>query len=193
MITALIIVVWLLLIAFLIGQYTGFVRYMFHPQTFYLQELHNFNAEVTEVPLSQTTVTIPLKVQAPEPQILYRDENYTITLTYVSFDEDSYTQKNPTRRWWVEISYTRHASFNEVSYVSPAQSGTATVTLANGETVTQELRWQGESYDENTAFVRLCFLEVPKDTPTEGCFASISFDAMSHVRWTRTGIGSRAN
>ena len=66
------------------------------------------------------------------------------------------------------------------------------MTLSNGEMLTQELHWQGEGYYGDTAYVRLYFLEIPKDTSTEGLSAEISFDAMTFVRWTRTGVGLRA-
>lgn len=192
LITAAVILIWFLLIAVLIGQYTGYLPYLVSPADFYLSELHNFEAEVTEIPGSETTLTIPIKAQSGEPQILYQGEGYTVSLTYVGVDEDSYIKDSPLRRWWIELSYTQTSTFSEISYVSPAQSGTVTVTLTNGEALTQNLHWQGEGYYGDTAYIRLYFLELPKDTPTEGASAEISFDAMTLVRWTRTGIGIRA-
>ena len=192
LITAGVIFLWCLLIAFLIGQYTGYLPYLFSPSDFYLSELHNFAAEVTKIPDSEVTLSIPVRASNAEAQILYHSDSYTVSLTYVGFDEDSYTEDDPLRRWWVELTYTQTADFSEVSYISPAQSGTATVTLANGDVVTQEIHWQGDGYYGDTAYVRLYFLEIPKETPTEGCSAEISFDAMTLVRWTRTGVGIRA-
>ncbi len=192
LITAAVLLLWCLLIAFLVGQYTGYLTYLFSPADFYLSELHNFRAEETVIPDSKITLSVPVRSTSSEPQILYRSGDYTVSLTYVGFDEDSYTEGDPLRRWWVEFSYTQISDFSEVTYVSPAQSGTATVTLASGEVLTQPLHWQGDGYYGDTAYVRLYFLEIPKDTPTDGLSAEISFDDMTLVRWIRAGIGIRA-
>ena len=92
-----------------------------------------------------------------------------------------------------ELSFEKTVSFSEISYVSPAETGTATVTLANGHTLSQELRWQSEGqYENGTAYVRLYFLDVPKSTSTEGGQANLTFDAMFLVTWRRTGVGPQS-
>lgn len=193
LITAAVVVAWLIIVTLLVGQYTGFLPYLRDPYGFYRSELHNFDVEVTELADSRVTVTLPITAHTPDRQVLYQSDDFQVTLTYVGFDEDSYTENDPLRRFWVELTYTQISDFSEIAYVSPAETGTVTVTLADGQVLTQELHWKSDGYYGDTAFVRLYFLEVPKNTVvTADGQAEITFDPMSLVRWTRTGIGIRA-
>ncbi len=193
MITAAVILLWLLLVAFLVGQYTGLIPYLWNPHSFYLEELHNFSVTVETLEGSQASVSVPLVSKAVDPQVLYESDGYRVTLTYVGFDEDKYTVDQPKRRWYVELAYTQTSSFSEIAYVSPAESGSATVTLPDGEIISQSLYWQGSGYYENgTAYVRLYFADFPSDRNTAGAVAEISFDPMTYVRWHRTGVGLQA-
>ncbi len=192
LVTVLVLAAWLVVVALLVGQYTGFLPYLMDPHGFYLSELHNFNAEVTELEDSRVTVTLPITTHTPDRQVLYQSDEFRVTLTYIGFDEDSYTEDDPLRRWWVELTYTQIADFSEITYVSPAETGAVTATLADGQVITQGLHWKGDGYYGDTAYVRLYFLETPKNTVTQGGTAEISFDPMTLVKWTRTGVGIRA-
>lgn len=193
LVTAAVIVVWLVVVALLVGQYTGFLPYLVDPHGFYRSELHNFNVEVTELSDSRVTVTLPITPHTPDRLVLYQSNEFCVTLTYVGFDEDSYTKNDPLRRFWVELTYTQISDFSEITYVSPAETGTVTATLADGQIITQELHWKSDGYYGDTAFVRLYFLEVPKNTVvTADDIVQITFDPLSLVRWTRTGVGMRA-
>lgn len=192
MVTGCIIGVWVLLIAFLIGQYTGFVDYLFHPQTFYLEELHNFEAQVTPLENSGTQVSFSLSSGSLSPQSLYTQGDHRVTLTQIGYDEIQ-TDEQVICKWWVELIYTQSTSFFEITYVAPTGTGTAKVTLPGQDEVTQSLAWQGEDrYDDGTAYIRLCFLEVPKGTSVEGGTVELCFDDLKQVCWHRTGVGRRA-
>ena len=192
-ITASVILLWLLLVAILVGQYTGFLSYLWNPHSFYLEELHNFAVTVKTLEGSEASVSVPLVSQSVDPRVLYEADGYRVILTYVGFDEDKYSVDQPKRRWYAELAYTQVSSFSEITYVSPAESGSATVTLPDGESVSQSLYWQGSGYYENgTAYVRLYFADFPADEDTAGAVADISFAPMTYVRWQRTGVGSQA-
>lgn len=193
-ITLLVVLAWLLLVAILLCQYTGILPYLMDNHSFYLKELHNFEAEVTLLEDTATSITVPLVAHTPDTRVLYREGGYEVAITYVGFDESHYVEDKPLRRWWIELTYTQVDSFTEITYISPPETGTATVTLADGKEVTQDLHWHDNGYNsDGTAFVRLCFFETDPQTVTEDGTATISFDPMTLVRWQRTGIGLKAS
>lgn len=191
LVTVCVITVWVLLISLLLAQYTGFLPYLCAPQTAYLEELHNFEVSSTPLGGSEASVSVPLLSHVPDGSLLYEAGDHAVRLSYVGFDEDELSaDEGGIRRWWVELTFDKSVSFSKVSYVSPAETGTATVTLSDGQVLTQALVWQDEGqYENGTAYIRLYFLETPKSTPTEGSVAEIRFDTMSLVTWTRTGVG----
>ena len=191
-VTGCIIGVWVLLIAVLVGQYIGFVRYLFHPQTFYLEELHNFEAQVTPLEDTDRQITLTISQGSLGSEIIYAQDDHRVTLTQMGVDEIT-VDKKVICRWWVELAYTQDTEFSKITYVAPDHSGTAVVSISSDEEMTNSLTWQGEGrYDDGRAYVRLCFLEVPKDTDLRGGKVQLHLDDMKLVSWHRIGVGKRA-
>lgn len=191
-VTGCIIGVWVLLITFLVGQYTGFVRYLFHPQTFYLEELHNFEAQVTPLEGTDRQLTLTISHGSLGGEIIYAEGDHRVTLTQMGVDEIT-VDKKVICRWWVELVYTQDTGFSKVTYVAPENSGTAVVSISSDEEMTHPLTWQGEGrYDDGRAYVRLCFLEVPKGTDLRDGKVQLHLDDMKLVSWHRIGVGKRA-
>ncbi len=190
--TGCIIGVGVLLIAFFIGQYTGFVSYLFHPHTSYLKELHNFEAQVTPLENSDVQIILPLSAGRLSGEAIYEQGDHRVTLTQIGVDEIR-TDEQVIRKWWIELTYTQSSGFSKVTYVAPTGTGTATVVFPDQEEISRDLAWQGEGrYDDGTAYIRLCFWEAPKDKDTQDGTVTIHFDDMKQVCWQRTGVGPRA-
>ena len=194
LVTLIILVVWLLIIAILVSWYTGVIAYLLHPHEAYLSELYNFSSETTVLQNTEVHLTLSLSSEGVQRQELYRNGEDYVTLTYLGYDEDTLSaEKGGFRRYWIELSYPRHTSFSEVTYTSPSETGTSTVTLPSGELLTQSIHWKDDDCnDEGIASVKLYVLFLPKDTDPKNLAIDISLDPMVHVRWTRNTVGPRA-
>lgn len=194
LVTLIILVAWLLIIAVLVSWYTGVIAYLLHPHEAYLSELYNFSSETTVLQGTEVHLTLPLSSEGIQRQELYRSGEDYVTLTYLGYDEDTLSaEKGGLRRYWIELSYPRHTSFSEVTYISPSETGTSTVTLPSGEVLTQSIHWKDDDCnDQGIASVKLYVLSIPKDTDIENLTIDISLDPMVHVRWTRNTVGPRA-
>ena len=194
LVTLAILIGWLLIITILISWYTGVIAYVLHPHKAYLSELHNFSSETTILTGTETHMTLELNSGALQHTDLYRNGSDYVTLTYIGYDEDSVSaEKGGLRRYWIELAYPLHASFSEVSYIAPAESGTASVTLPSGEVLTQEIYWKSEdNNDQGVVYIKLYILSLPKDTNTDGLSVDVSLDPMIRVQWTRNAVGPRA-
>ena len=191
LVTVAIIAGWLLLVSVLIGWYTGLISYLLHPQESYLSELHNFSSNTTILADTKVQVTLPLTSGQLQQEVIYQDGSDSVALTYIGCDEDELSaEKGGLRHYWIEFSYPRHTSFSEITYISPAESGTATVTLPDGKTITQSIYWKSDGCSQNgLAYVRLYVLSLPKNTNTDGLSFELSLDSMTHVQWTRHSVG----
>ncbi len=195
LVTAAILTGWLLVVSLLLGWYTGLLSYFFHPYDSYLAELHNFTSQTTVLSGTEASVTLSLTSGAVQQQELYRSGEDYVTLTYVGYDEDELpAEKGGLRRYWIELSYPRHTAFSEITYVSPAESGTSTVVLPSGETQTQSIYWKSDGCNEQgIAYLRLYVLALPKDTPSDGLTCILSLDPMTQVHWSRNAVGPRSD
>ncbi len=194
LVTLAILIAWLLIVAILLAWYTGMLAYLLHPHNAYLSELYNFSSETTAIQDTEVHMTLTLSTGTSQRTELYRNGEDYVTLTYIGCDEDTLpADKGGLKRYWIELSYPRHTSFSEVTYIAPAETGTSTVTLQNGEILTQSIDWKDDDCnDQGIAYVRLYVLSLPKDTNTDGLTLDLSLDPMTHVRWTRNSVGPRA-
>lgn len=194
LVTLVILLVWLLIIAILLAWYTGMIAYLLHPHDAYLSELYNFSSETTVLQDTEAHLTLSLSASGVQRQELYRSGEDFVSLTYFSYDEDTLSAENGgLKRYWIELSYPRHTSFSEVTYIAPSETGSSTVTLSNGEVLTQSIRWKDDTCnDQGIASVKLYVFDLPKDTDTENLTIDISLDPMVQVRWTRNTVGPRA-
>ncbi len=192
-VTILVLLLWVLIVAFLVAHYTGFLPYLIDPHNAYLEELHNFDSSSTVLTDTERTISLRLSDRAIPPQIIYQSEEYQVTLTAMGSTTGDYIENESLRRFWIELCYTQTVSFSKVSYVSPAETGTARITFSDGRTSTHTLHWQDNGrYEDGTAYVRLCFLELPASTVIDDATVEFSLDPMIMVTWYRTGVGVKA-
>ena len=181
--------------------YVGLWNYWTGGSSYYIQELHNFEENVTPASQEEITVDLPLARAMGMGAVLYTDGTYTMTLSevgcteYVKAVKDESTGKTQYQRtnsWYLNIVYTVHSDFNRVSYVEPGTMGTATVTLTDGTRYTSTVSWLSSGAQEKGhEFVRLVMIELPTDVDTNGATVSVDLGVPNLIQLTRIGTGRR--
>lgn len=194
--------VMVLIFAVLALWYTGILRYWSRGTSYYLEELHNFRSEVTEVESPPITVTLPLETVTGRGDVLYSDgEGYDVILTSVekhtykgSFTdpETGETTYGVMTSWYLRMTYAVESDFRHISYVEPASDGDVTVTLPNGSVYTGEITWieSGEA-EPGREFARISVIAFPVGMDTKGATLTVTMDPPQRVEWTRTSMGAR--
>lgn len=182
--------------------YTGILRYWTEGDSYYLEELHNFQSTVTETLSPPIEITMPLKRTSVQAQTLYTDAaGYTISLTaldtyehavgYVHPDAGKTAYRKMTA-WILCMSYTVKSDFNRVTYVEPPSTGTVTVTLADGTVCHGKITWmESGGLADGREYARLSVVELPSDTDLEGAVLTVSLDPPKLVEWNRISTGLR--
>ena len=194
--------VMVLIFAVLALWYTGILRYWFRGTSYYLEELHNFQNKITELPADPITLTLPLERTSGRADMLYADgEGFDITFTAVDTHEhmgsftDPETGKTTYQKmlsWYLRFTYAVESDFNRVAYVEPAASGTVTVTFPDGETYTGKLSWVSSGATENgREYASLAVIDLPADMDVKGATLTVTLDPPHLVEWERVSTGRR--
>ena len=182
--------------------YTGILRYWTEGDSYYLEELHNFQSTVTETLSPPIEITVPLKRTSIQAQTLYSDAaGYKVSLTALDTYEHAVgyvhpdTGKTAYRKmttWILCLSYTVKSDFKRVTYVEPPSTGTVTVTLADGTVCHGKISWmESGGLAEGAEYARLSVIELPSDTDLEGAVLTVVLDPPKLVEWNRIGTGRR--
>ncbi len=191
-------------VVLLVGWYIGLWNYLTGGSDYYLSELHNF--EDTTIPIgSPIELTLPLMQNPNEATVIYADaENGTLTYRGLTMTEKNTQVENsgfagseleglrPMRCWYIRIDYTVHASFTEVTYVEPAYSGKAVLTLDDGATYTYDVQWaRSGTVSDGISFAEIAVMELPADVNTRNAMLHIRLDPPYKVVWKRLRTGIR--
>ena len=182
--------------------FTGVLRYWTAGDSYYLEELHNFQSKVTDTLSPPITVTMPLSKADGLRNTLYADsEGYDITLTaletYVHAGSytDPATGETSYRKmtnWILSMTYTVESDFKRITYVEPPSGGTVTVTLADGTTQSGRITWlDSGSAGERREYARISVIELPSDMDTRGATLTVVLDPPKRVEWNRISTGPR--
>ena len=182
--------------------YTGILRYWTAGDSYYLEELHNFQSTVTETTSDPIALTLPLKRTSGLGQTLYSDaEGYDITLLSLDTQEHagSYTDPDTGETsymrmtgWILYMTYTVESDFNRITYVEPPSGGTVTVTLADGTVHKGRIIWmESGSAGDRREFARVSVIDLPSNTNTEGATLTVVLDPPKRVEWNRVSTGYR--
>lgn len=192
----------ILLLSVLALWYTGVLNYWTGGDSYYLEELHNFQNKITELPADPITLTLPLERTSGRADMLYADgEGFDITFTAVDTHEhmgsftDPETGKTTYQKmlsWYLRFTYAVESDFNRVAYVEPAASGTVTVTFPDGETYTGKLSWVSSGATENgREYASLAVIDLPADMDVKGATLTVTLDPPHLVEWERVSTGRR--
>lgn len=191
-----------LVFALLALWYTGVLRYWTAGDSYYLEELHNFQSTVTETLAPPVPITLPLKKANGLGNTLYADmEGYSITLTALDTYEhaESYTDPDTGKiayrkvtSWIFSMTYTVKSDFKRITYVEPPSSGTVTVTLADGTVHNGKIAWvESGGSGKGAEYARVSVIELPSDTNIEGAVLNVVLDPPKRVEWNRISTGLR--
>jgi DNA-binding ferritin-like protein (Dps family) len=192
----------ILAFALLALWYTGILRYWSAGDSYYLEELHNFQSTVTDTVSPPVSVSLPLKPASGLGQILYTDaEGYTIKLMSLETSQHVGSYLNPhtgkaeyrkMTAWVLAMSYTVKSDFKQITYVEPPAGGVVTVTLSDGSVHEGKIVWmESGSAGEGLEFARISVIELPSDTPIEGATLNVVLDPPKRVEWNRISTGYR--
>ncbi|MBO5512399.1 MAG: hypothetical protein J6B24_11750 [Clostridia bacterium] len=191
-----------LLLSALALWYTGVLNYWTGGNSYYLEELHNFQSTITDLPADPITLTLPLEKTSGRSDMLYADgDGFDITFTAVDTHEHTGSFTDPetgkityqkTLTWYLRFTYAVKSDFNRVAYVEPTAAGTVTVTLPNGETYEGKLSWISSGATENgREYASLTVIDLPADMDVKGATLTVTLDPPHLVVWERIGTGRR--
>ena len=195
-------VVFVLALVTLFVWYTGFLRYLTDGTAFYHEELYNFENTVSDPIGEPVTLTVPLEMKTGLGEFLYNDGgDYSVMLVSMNYRdhwravEDGETENTVYRNmraWSIGLRYTVKADFFGISYVEPAMTGTARITLADGTVIESVIRPEssgvpGDGYE----YIYLTVADLPQKTDVKGATVTITLEPCRFVTWERTGMGRR--
>ena len=195
-------VVFALALVTLFAWYTGFLRYLTDGTAFYHEELYNFENTVSDPVGEPVTLTVPLEMKTGLGEYLYTDSgDYSVVLVSMGYRdhmravEDAETGKTVYRNmraWSIGLRYTVKADFFGISYVEPAMTGTARITLADGTVFESAIRPEssgvpGDGYE----YIYLTVADLPQKTDVKGATVTITLEPCRRVIWERSGMGRR--
>jgi DNA-binding ferritin-like protein (Dps family) len=192
----------ILAFALLALWYTGILRYWTAGDSYYLEELHNFQSTVTDTLSAPIEISMPLKKTVGLSDTLYADAaGYDIRLSSLDTHEHAGSYPDPDTgetvyvmmtNWILRMSYRVESDFNRVTYVEPPSDGTVTVTLADGTVYSGKIVWmESGGAGEGREFARISVIELPSDTNIEGATLTIVMDPPKRVEWNRVSTGHR--
>ncbi len=207
-VTASLIVAFSLLFVFLTVWYTGLLSYWVKGSAYYLDELYHFSSTITPLAEEPIGVTLPMTPQTGIGQVLYADtKGHTITLQELTFSERLYevtdtdgesdeSESTAVYRkniiWCIRLRYPVDVKYMDVTYIEPGTTGTATLTLPSGETVTTSISSYSSGADgRGYEYVMLEVMDIPEDTDITGGSLTIILDPPKLVEWKRIGTGKR--